>query len=145
MCLSCGRTASVRGLCQACYAKYKKKGILEKVALAPTTAKEVAARKRSRIPLGATKTLDSGYVQEWDGFYWKPQHRLVLERELGRTLVLNENVHHINGIRDDNDLSNLELWYRAQPGGQRVKELLSYFVAHHREELETLLAATRDR
>lgn len=38
-----------------------------------------------------------------------PQHRLVMARALGRPLAKHETVHHINGDRGDNNLSNLQL------------------------------------
>lgn len=38
-----------------------------------------------------------------------PQHRLIIARSLGRPLSRHETVHHINGQRDDNRLSNLQL------------------------------------
>lgn len=41
------------------------------------------------------------------------QHRLVIERKIGRLLTKAEVVHHENGIRSDNRESNLELMTRS--------------------------------
>jgi hypothetical protein len=61
---------------------------------------------------------------------WKngrvPEHVLVFTEWLGRPLQSGENIHHKNGVRHDNSLSNLELWVVSQPAGQRPEDLVAW-------------------
>ena len=63
---------------------------------------------RSRAPNG-TGNIHKGYRQFRLSDGLKYEHRLVMEKFLGRQLSRSEVVHHVNGDRLDNRLENLQV------------------------------------
>jgi len=59
---------------------------------------------------------------------YKYEHRIVMEQIIGRELLGIENVHHKNGVRNDNRPENLELWSVRQPKGQRIEDKVEYAI-----------------
>jgi hypothetical protein len=68
---------------------------------------------------GGTKsrkyTNKKNYVQIWSPNHptasktrpYKPEHVLIMEKHLGKILTPKDNVHHLNGIQNDNRVENL--------------------------------------
>lgn len=86
-----------------------------------------------QLPLKTFEFIDSsGYVR-WNKSHPDNDsngvvfaHRKLMEISIGRALLKTENVHHINGQKDDNRLENLELWSTSQPRGQRIEDKVSW-------------------
>ena len=73
-------------------------------------------------PIGSyRRRSDVGHLSRGYRYFGKiAEHRLVMERLVGRPLTTLESVHHKNTVRDDNRPDNLELWTKSQPAGGRV-------------------------
>ena len=79
---------------------------------------------------GEKRINSGGYVQIRCPYTDKRvlEHRFVYEQFIGRKLLPEETVHHIDGDKTNNSLDNLELWNRSHPAGQRVKDKLDHAI-----------------
>lgn len=112
---ACGRKHYAHGLCTLHYDR-RRRGICFDRPIRHGRIRDRKGYILVRMP-GRKNTYKGGYV---------PEHRLVMEQVLGRPLLSSENVHHLNGQRDDNRPENLELWVITQPSGQRVEDLIAW-------------------
>lgn len=117
---SCDRDSWARGMCTLHYGQWRKYGDPEHRQrrergtghIIPSAGYLLVKCK------GHPNASKKGYVR---------QHILIMSEKIGRGLLPDEEVHHINGIRDDNRIENLELWSTGHPPGQRVEDKIEYF------------------
>jgi hypothetical protein len=118
----CGKKATAKHMCNMHYHRWKNHG---DALYEPSTPAETVDQIKWLAP------GEQGYVYGTFKNKRVSQHRVVWEQRHGRALHPFENIHHINGIRHDNRIENLELWTKPQPTGQRPEDLVAWVVENY--------------
>lgn len=110
ICKRCNKTFKIEkgiwGLCRPCRSKVGRENGLKGGYRKPPRYEDSFGYIIVRTPKGAMA-----------------EHRFVMEQKLGRPLRKGESVHHINGVRSDNNPENLELWVGPIRYGQRAAQI----------------------
>lgn len=78
---------------------------------------------------GGTIVRADGYVlvrigiigKSEKGARYKLQHRIIMEKKIGRPLLRSEIIHHKDGDRSNNKISNLEILTQAEHAKEHYK------------------------
>lgn len=123
-CQLCGKTRN-RQLCRTKDGRHTSYNMKQKFC-----SKECGWKGRAWRPIspdgyvhssGYRKLVKRGGVQVYE-------HREIMSKRMGRPLRREESVHHKDGNKLNNELSNLELWSSKHLGGQRVVDKVQFAI-----------------
>lgn len=126
--------------------------------------KGITAKEDSRLATGTRHGMFGKKSPRWTGgtfeeqgyiFVWRPshpnnqrgyvrEHRVVVEGKLGRYLKEDEVVHHINGIKTDNRIENLQVM-SAKEHSQLHHEIKSLQKSRFRKPKSNSVSVDRGR
>lgn len=127
----CEKRAKTKGLCTAHYSRLLNGTF--KTDVSPVRTFKTAGE--GHLDNNGYKVVSAkGHPNAWKTGHLL-EHTLVMSTHLGRPLVEGESIHHLNGVRDDNRIENLELWI-TKGGRHRKGQRVSDRIADAIETLE---------
>ncbi len=112
----------IRSISDSCMLGYKL-GYVDRSSFKPPTFSDEERKARGDRLRNYKATVKSvGYSLKPNGYYevtmgenkFRPLHVVIMEEHIGRRLRKDECVHHINQVRTDNRIENLQLMTRSE-------------------------------
>lgn len=66
-------------------------------------------KKEGQLKEGQKRIRPQGYIDVYTRGCFRPEHRIVFEKHLGRKLIKGEVIHHRDGNKQNNKIENLQL------------------------------------